>query len=242
MSPRRAHLILVALVWTIITARPAAAQVLYGGMVGTVRDSSNAPIPGAAVRVTNTATNVSRDSTTNDSGEYTFPSLDAGTYDVTVTKTGFQQFTAKGVRAELDQTTRLDVALKVGAVSETVVVSAEAVTLQTESAEVRGEVTSSDLADVPVSINRNFESLLIEVPGITPPENANSGAANPARGLTFSSSGTPRNMNNVRIKGASANNVWLPYVVGYVAGLEAIDAVSVVTGIRTAWARSGRTW
>jgi hypothetical protein len=205
-------------------------QVLYGSLTGTVRDATNAPVPGAAVRITNASTNQSRDAVTNESGEYSFPSLDAGIYDVTVTREGFQTYAGKGVHVDLDQTTRMDAALKVGAVSESVVVSGEAITLQTDSAQVRSEVESVELENVPIPINRNFESLLIEIPGITPPENANSGAANPSRGLTFSAAGTPRNMNNVRIEGASANNVWLPYVVGYVPGLEAIGQVSVVAG------------
>ena len=46
----------------------------------------------------------------------------------------------------------------------------------------------------------------------------------------MSASGTPRNMNNIRIDGASANNVWLPYVAGYIPALESIQQVSVVTG------------
>lgn len=208
---------------------PAAAQVLYGSIVGTVRDASNAPVPGAAIRITDTATNQSRETTSNDSGEFSFASLEAGVYDLTIRKEGFRSFTTQGMRVDIDRTARVDTVLNVGTLSESVVVSAKAVSLQTDSAEVRGQVTSAQLENVPIPINRNFENLLIEIPGITPPENANSGAANPARGLTMSASGTPRNMNNIRIDGASANNVWLQYVVGYVPGLDAIEEVSVVT-------------
>jgi hypothetical protein len=156
--------------------------------------------------------------------------LEPGTYDVTVSAQGFQSFTSKGVRAEIDGTARVNAILKVGAVTESVVVAANAVDLQTDSAEVRGTVSNAELEHMPIPANRNFESLLIEIPGITPPEDQNSGAANPARGLGMSASGTPRNMNNIRIDGASANNVWLPYVAGYIPGLEAIEQVSVVTG------------
>jgi len=213
-----------------LPASEAAAQVLYGSIVGTVRDASEAAVPKAAVRITNTATNQSRDTVTNASGEYSFPSLEPGAYDVTVSAQGFQNFVSQGVRAEIDATARVNAVLKIGSVSESVVVTADAGALQVDSAEVRGEVTGKELEEIPIPANRNFESLLIEIPGITPPEDQNSGAANPARGLGMSASGTPRNMNNVRIDGASANNVWLPYVAGYVPGLEAIQQVSVVTG------------
>jgi hypothetical protein len=213
-----------------LVAAVAHAQVLYSSITGTVRDVSDAPIPRAKVRITNTATNQPRDSVTNEAGEFTFPSLDPGTYDVSVSADNFQTFLSKGVEAGVDQTARVNAVLRVGTVTETVTVSAGAVELQTDSAEVRGQLAAAELEDVPIAANRNFESLLIEIPGMTPPEDANSGAANPARGLTMSASGTPRNMNNVRIDGASANNVWLPYVAGYVPGLDAIQEVSVVTG------------
>ena len=65
-------------------------QVLYSSIVGTVRDASGSAIVKAAVRVTNTETNQSRDTATNTSGDYAFPSLSPGTYDVKVSISGFQ--------------------------------------------------------------------------------------------------------------------------------------------------------
>ena len=213
-----------------VSVTAAHAQVLYTSITGTVRDASDAPIVKAKVRVVNSATNQSRETVTNEAGEFTFASLAPAIYEITIAGTGFQTFIKRGVEAGIDQTARVDAVLKIGAVTESVVVTASATALQTDSAEVRGQIGSQELEDVPIAANRNFESMLIEIPGITPPEDANSGAANPARGLTMSASGTPRNMNNVRIDGASANNVWLPYVAGYVPGLDAIQEVSVVTG------------
>ncbi len=234
MLVRRVSSALFSAVLGIAVIAPMApnvsAQVLYGSIVGTVRDPTDAAVANASVRITNTATNQSRDAMTNGSGDYSFASLEAGTYDVTVSASGFQNSITQGVHAEIDVTTRVNATLKVGAASETITVSAEDVSLQTDSAEVRGEISSRELEQMPVPANRNFESLLLEIPGITPPEDQNSGAANPSRGLGMSASGTPRNMNNIRIDGASANNVWLPYVAGYIPGLDAIETVSVVTG------------
>ncbi len=68
----------------------ATAQVLFGSIAGSVRDSTNAPVPGAAIRITNVATNQSRESASNDSGEFSFASLEAGAYNLTVKKEGFQ--------------------------------------------------------------------------------------------------------------------------------------------------------
>ena len=75
---------------------PAHAQVLYGSIVGQVADTSNAAVPEATVRITHRETNQSRVATTNEAGEFSFPTLPGGSYDVVVSKGGFQTFTAQG--------------------------------------------------------------------------------------------------------------------------------------------------
>src|SRR5262245_56176031 len=102
--------------------------------------------------------------------------------------------------------------------------------IQTDIAEVRGEVTATSLQNLPVPIGRNYENLLVTIPGVAPPDNQHSIAANPSRGLTFSVNGSTRNSNAIRIDGSLATNLWLPHVSAYSPALEAIQAVSVVTG------------
>ncbi len=126
--------------------------------------------------------------------------------------------TFDAVPVGVDQTVRVDAVLHVGTVSDSIQVSAaQEATLQTDSAEVRSEIDTRTLQDVPIPVNRNFENLLVTVPGFTPPSNQNSVAANPSRGLTFSVNGGTRNSNNIRIDGASATNVWLAEVAGYIS-------------------------
>ena len=209
---------------------PALAQVLYGSIVGQVADTSNAAVPDATVRITHRETNQSRIATTNEAGEYSFPTLPGGAYDIVVNKEGFQTFTAQGVSLAVGQVARVDASLRVGAISETVSVQAEAAALQTDRAEVRSEVTAKQLENLPTPLGRNYENLLITVPGLSPPTNNHSVAVNPSRGLSFSAMGTTRNSNSVRIEGAIANSPWLPHVNAYVPALEAIESVSVVTG------------
>src|SRR5207237_8927767 len=84
--------------------------------------------------------------------------------------------------------------------------------------------------NLPTPLGRNYENLLIMVPGLSPPTNQHSVAVNPSRGLTFSGVGTTRNSNSVRIEGAIANHTWLPHVNAYVPALEATEGVSVVNG------------
>ncbi|MBM3745075.1 MAG: TonB-dependent receptor [Acidobacteria bacterium] len=232
MARKRCAVVAVFTVIAILaaTAGPAAGQVLYGSIVGHVSDPSNAAIPAAAVRVTHKETNQVRSGATNENGNFIFSTLPGGAYEVVISKDGFQTHTVGTVVVAVDQVVRVDAVLRVGAVTESIQVTGEAAALQTDRAEVRTEVVAAQLQNLPVPIGRNYQNLFILVPGITPPENNHSVAANPARGLGFHSNGATRNANSIRIEGAITNNLWLPHVAAYIPGLEAIEAVSVVTG------------
>jgi len=206
------------------------AQALYGSIVGTVTDASGAAILGATIKVTRTDTNQSREATTNESGGFSLATLPAGVYQVTISHEGFQTYTERGVEVSASNVVRVNAPLVVGAVTESVHVDAQAAMLQTESAEVRSQITTKSLGELPMPGNRNYQNLLVMVPGFSPPANQHSVSASPSRALTFSANGTSRNSNNIRIEGATATNVWLPHVSAYVPGLEAIQEVSVVTG------------
>lgn len=209
---------------------PLFGQVIYGSIVGSVVDSAGAAVPQASVKLTNKGTGQVREATTDDAGTFAFPTLPGGEYDVNIVKQGFQSYTATGVRVGADSTVRVDATMAVGAVSQTMEVSALSTpVLQTDSAEVRTAISSKTLEDVPIPIGRNYQNMLVTVPGVTPPANQHSVAANPARGLTFSVNGTARNSNMVRIDGALANNIWLPHVSAYVPALDSIQEVSMVT-------------
>jgi hypothetical protein len=220
---------LVLAISTLFTATHIQAQVLYGSIVGTVTDDSGAVVAGATVRLANEGTSQSRETTTSEAGAYNFPDLASGVYNLTVTKQGFQTFTMHGVAVSVDRVVRMDPRLHVGQASQTIEVTTQAPVLQTDSAQVRSEVPTTSLQNLPVPVNRNYQNLLITVPGFMPPANQHSAAVNPSRGLTASVNGATRNSNNLRIDGASSTNVWLPHVPGYVPGLEAIQEVSVIT-------------
>lgn len=207
----------------------AAAQALYGSIVGTVTDASGAAVPGATVSVRHAETGQTRAATTTSAGVYSFPTLPSGTYTVTVALSGFRTFTRENVAVNVSDAVRIDARLAVDAVTEAVDVSAQAVTLQTDRAAVQGRLSTEMLEEAPVPPNRNYQNLLITIPGFTPPSNAHSVSANPSRALNFNVNGASRNSNVVRIEGAAAPNVWLPHVSAYVPGLEAIETVNVTT-------------
>ena len=134
-----------------VSAPGVNAQSLYGSLVGAVTDQSGAVLPRASVTVTQTETNVSRSTVTNESGSYNLPNLLPGTYEIVVTLQGFQTFTAREVSVQQNLALRFDAKMNVGAVQESVSVTANAVALQTESAAVQSLTTSSQLVTVPTS-------------------------------------------------------------------------------------------
>ena len=112
------------------------------------------------MKIVNNGTRQEWNIRSNETGVYSLPSVPAGQYDVTVAVTGFQTHLEKGVPVAANNTVRVDVGLKVGAVAETIAVSAAAIVLQTDSADVRAEIKGAELDSTPVPFTRNYQSLL----------------------------------------------------------------------------------
>lgn len=212
-----------------MAAMPAAAQILYGGLVGNVTDSSDAAIPNAKVSIVHVATGTARDATTTEAGLFRFPTIAPGAYTLTVQANGFRTFSQTGVEVTANSLTRVDAKLTLGEVSESVNVETNAITLQTDRAEVRHEVDQKTLENIPVPVGRNYQMLLGTLPGFSPPQNAHSVPANPTRSVRYSVNGTSDQNNNVRIDGTTSYNPNLPHMTGINPTLESIDVVNVVT-------------
>jgi hypothetical protein len=208
---------------------PADAQVLYGSIVGNVRDTSGAAIPAASVVITNKETSQIREAATNDEGSFSFPTVQGGTYDVKVTKEGFRPALESNLAVTTNSVARADITLQVGSITETLEVTGATQLLQTDRSETRSEIATKTLTDAPVPLGRNYQSLFVTLPGFSPPSSAHSVPSNPSRALTFNVNGTTRSSVNVRIDGASATNIWLPHISSYVPALESIETVNVVT-------------
>ena len=219
------------IVLLLLTGAPssALAQVLYGSLLGNVTDETGSTVPGATVTITQRETRASHEAITDSAGAYHFTTVPSGTYTVTVKLPGFRTFTRTEVPVTLNNVTRVDVSLQVGQLSETVSVAADAPLLQTDRAEVRSELKTRELVNLPVSLNRNYQYLFRVLPGFTPPAEAHSVPANPSRALVFNVNGASRSSNNIRIDGVNTTNVWLPHVAAYVPALESLETVNVVT-------------
>jgi hypothetical protein len=156
--------VLVAGVFTI----SALAQTNEGSLSGTVTDPTGAVVPNATVTATNVAAGQTLSTVTTSSGAYHFPQLAVGTYDLTISATGFKKIRQSGVVIQIQTTTALDIELPVGSAAETVEVSANQPQLQTESADVGTVVTPRQVLDLPLSTNgtaiRNSQDFVFLTP------------------------------------------------------------------------------
>jgi hypothetical protein len=136
------------------------AQTVYtGSIVGSVKDTSGAVIPKAAVVVTNTGTGVKSKVNTTSVGDFTVPNLIPGDYEVLADAPGFAKEQVTGITLVVDQQARVNIVLKAGSETATVSVTADAVQLDTDTSAVSQLVSSEQVTELPLN-GRNFTDLL----------------------------------------------------------------------------------
>ncbi|HET7665992.1 MAG TPA: carboxypeptidase-like regulatory domain-containing protein, partial [Mycobacterium sp.] len=129
-------------------AGDALAQTNTGALRGVVKDPQGI-IPGVAVTLTNEQTNTTRETVTNNVGEYSFPAVDPGIYTVKAAVSGYKTFERKGLRISTQQFVALDITLELGAISETVTVSGEAPLIDTTNASTGATLDTKTLNAIP---------------------------------------------------------------------------------------------
>ena len=141
------------------------AQTYQGRILGLVTDQSGAVVAGAKVTITNTGTGIARTLTTTAAGEYVAPNLEPGSYVVTVEAPSFEKAQHTAVRLEVAKDVRVDLKLMPGAVSETMIVSGEAPTVDTTSDVLGGTFSNQAINELPLQ-GRDFQNLAILQPGV----------------------------------------------------------------------------
>lgn len=174
-------------------------------IAGTIFDTSGGLVPKAKVGLLNTETNAESTFTTGSDGQFTFPSVEPGIYNITVLAQGFRQAAIKGKKVEVGKSVTVNITLEVGQVTETVeVVSLGAGELQTLDASVGNVLDSNLLSHLP-SLNRDATSLLLlqpmSIPGFNGP--GGSGEGNLAGG---SVAGARADQNTFMIDGGDATS------------------------------------
>ncbi len=162
----------IALVLICTAAWVRAQNTTSCAITGTVTDATGAVLPGVQVIVTNQATDLVVTETTNGSGYYTAESLMPGDYTVSTKKTGFKSQVVKDIHLDPGQQRGENLKLAVGEVASTVTVEADAVAVQTESAELGGTVSEKEVANLMLN-GRNFQTLALIVPGVSAASGAN---------------------------------------------------------------------
>ena len=156
---------LCAIIIFVAGAVRLSAQSAYGAIVGTVSDSAGAVVPGATVTVTNAGTNEVRTMQSNAAGEYRFVGLQPAEYKVGVTAKSFKRYEHSAVTVQVDGIVRIDVALQVGAATETVEVTTETPLLNTDSTGVSDTVEGQRVQEMPLN-GRNTMNLIALTPGV----------------------------------------------------------------------------
>ena len=152
------------------------AQNSYGSAVGTITDHSGGVLAGAAVKLTNVDTGDSRTATTNAAGDYQFLNLPPGNYKIDVENSGFKHFIRTNVVVQVQGSTRVDAALELGDVSETIEVTSQAPLLETQQATIGQVVAGRAVTELPLN-GRNVFNLLALSPGVVPQGGTQAGNA-----------------------------------------------------------------
>jgi hypothetical protein len=212
-----------------LTAAAGFAQVLYGSIVGGVKDPQGGSVPGATVTIVNKDTNLTREAVTDAQGTYSFNNVQPGSYDVKVSLQGFRENVRSAVPVIIGQISRVDIGLEVGTVSETVTVASEAQLLQTDKADVSTELKSEEITSMPLNRFRNYQALINLVPGTTPMAFGNAETDTPGRSLATNVNGQANTNNSTRTDGATNMNIWLPNHNMYISPADTIDTVNIST-------------
>jgi Carboxypeptidase regulatory-like domain/TonB dependent receptor len=143
--------VLLGIFFSVLSCASIWGQASTGQITGTVRDASGLAVPAAEVKATQTATGVSRTVTTGAQGDYTLANLPIGPYQIEVSKEGFNKYVQSGIILNVDSNPTVDVALKVGNVSEQVTVSEDALQVETHSTGIGNVVTNQQVAEMPLN-------------------------------------------------------------------------------------------
>jgi hypothetical protein len=202
---------LLAAVFAFLVAAPNNfAQTTFGSVVGNVTDPSGAAVGSTEVTLTNLGTSEKRTDTTNADGLYQFVNLPPGQYSVEVQKPGFKRIVRTPVTVETQTTTKIDLALEVGQVSQTVEVTAQTPLIQAETSTL-GQVIDERKTDTLPLNGRNPLNLVALVPSVVPQGGAmtNPNGQNPFAWGNYQIGGGMANQSMVWLDGSPVNGSYI---------------------------------
>ena len=230
------HLLAGGLLGTMMTASLVTAQTFTAGVRGAVLESGGV-VPGVTVQLVNEASNASRDTISNDVGEYNFSAVLPGTYTVRASLAGFRTYQQRGIRIATQQFITLDIRLDLGDLQETVTVTAQVPIIDTSNASIGTILDASELNALP-SVARNMYMMSVTVPTVVTSGNAVFTRLQDLNHPSLVSvGGGARRANNYLIDGVSHSDMVNRPSVN--PSFEAVESVNLQT--RTYDAEMGRT-
>jgi outer membrane receptor protein involved in Fe transport len=203
-----------------------AAQVTTATLVGLVRDTSGAVVPGATITATHQGTGVPREAITDARGEFVISAMPTGPYSVRIALTGFKTYTNEGIQLGSGQTVRQTFTLELGTVEESVTVAGEAPLIETATSSQATTLGTQEVRELPVN-RRNVSNLLSLAPGVNMDEGdvQMSGVAGGGTGITVdgteaNSSPEERSMNQY----GSQNQI-------SIMSIDSIAEVQIIKGV-----------
>jgi hypothetical protein len=182
------------------------AQNYAGSVRGTVTDPSGAAVPGATVTLRDVGTNATVETTTNDTGGFSFGNVSVGVYEVTVKAGSFKEYLAKDVEVHVSTSTEVNAKLTMGSASEVVSVEASDIQVQTTTADVGAVIEGTQVRELPLN-GRNFMALTQLQPGVSANNQFDSKDKGLQGGSDFSVNGNPSTNNLFLIDGVNNNDV-----------------------------------
>jgi Carboxypeptidase regulatory-like domain len=215
--------VLTSLVCLVLVSAPASPAFGQGGATssisGTVTDASGAIIPGADIVAKNTATNAESRAVSSESGTFSIPALNAGTYTVTVSLMGFKTAVLNNVVINAGVPGAVKAVMEVGGLEETVVVQAASEILQTQNSQVSSTLNATMLTNLPL-ISRAALNSVVGLGGVNTPGGTRESTIN----------GLPQSTINITLDGMNIQDNWLKTTDGFFARLNpSLDAVEEVT-------------
>jgi hypothetical protein len=227
MSATRHSKALGCLLSIVLSSAVFAQMTITGSISGTVVDPSGSAVPDAKITLTSQSTKQTREAATNESGAFNLVAVQPDAYSIKVEHAGFKTFERTGLVVSANE--RLSIGqliLQVGAVNETVTISAQAAHVETDTAESSAEITSDQIGNL-TARGRDVVSMLRTIPGVA--YQADQDSAGGSYGTSSPSiRGANANMNIVSVDGVVSNDMGTPSVFSSVTTMDAIGEVKVV--------------
>ena len=218
--------LLLSFLFALLAIHHLAAQVTTATLVGLVRDTSGAVVPGATITATHQGTGVPREATTDERGEFVISAMPTGPYSVRIALTGFKTYTNEGIQLGSGQTVRQTFTLELGTLEESVTVAGEAPLIETATSSQATTLGTQEVRELPVN-RRNVSNLLGLAPGVNMDEGdvQMSGVAGGGTGITVdgteaNSSPEERSMNQY----GSQNQI-------SIMSIDSIAEVQIIKGV-----------